>query len=150
MHGYKYKESGNSLLGKKANFSKPEIDFLKRNEACRIATCKRNIPHVVPVSYILDDDNGSFVFATDYGTRKFENIKQNNHVAITVDEYSSSGNKAVCIQGLAEVIESGDEFARLYAVFYSKFQWVRMDPWKEEEAPFVRIVPYRKVSWGLG
>jgi len=27
---------------------------------------------------------------------------------------------------------------------------VRAMPWKEGEAPFVKIVPKKKVSWGIG
>jgi len=128
-------------------FSRAEIEFLKRNEACRIATCRNSIPHVVPVSYIFESN--SFVFATDYGTRKAENIKNNRHVALTVDVYNSVANKAVCIQGDAEIIEDGREFERLYGIFHEKFEWVRRDPWKKGEAPFVKVLPRRKVSWGL-
>ncbi len=40
--------------------------------------------------------------------------------------------------------------SRIYAVFHKKFGWVRADPWKEGEAPFIRIKPWWKVSWGLG
>jgi nitroimidazol reductase NimA-like FMN-containing flavoprotein (pyridoxamine 5'-phosphate oxidase superfamily) len=99
------------------------------------------------VSYIFE--NGTFVFATDYGTRKIKNIMRNNQVALTVDVYDSAKNKAVCIQGQAEIIESGDEFDRLYRIFHDKFDWVRKNPWKQGEAPFVRVNPKRKTSWGL-
>jgi nitroimidazol reductase NimA-like FMN-containing flavoprotein (pyridoxamine 5'-phosphate oxidase superfamily) len=128
-------------------FSKSEIDFLSTNEACRIATCHDGIPHVVPVSYIFE--NGLFFIATDYDTRKYENIKHNKSAALVVDTYSSVGNNAVCVQGTAETIESGEEFSRLYKKFHERFEWVRRDPWKEGEAPFVKITPTNKVSWGL-
>lgn len=129
------------------SFNQSEIDFLSTNEACRIATCHGGIPHVVPVSYIFE--NGSFFIATDFETRKYENIKVNKAVALVVDIYSSVGNTAVCIQGTAEIIESGDEFSRLYKKFHDRFEWVRRDPWKEGEAPFVRITPTNKTSWGF-
>ena len=131
----------------KVTFSKAERDFLDKNEACRIATCHDTVPHVVPVSYVFDD--GTFFIATDYETRKYENIKHNNRVALVVDAYSSLDNKAVCVQGTAEIIETGQEFARLYKMFYDRFEWVRRDPWKEGEAPFVKVTPTNKVSWGL-
>lgn len=137
---------GNLPLGK-VTFSKAERDFLGRNEACRIATCHDSIPHVVPVSYVFEDS--AFYIATDYETKKYENIKENNNVALVVDVYSSVGNKAVCVQGRAEIIEKGKEFARLYKIFHDRFEWVRQDPWKEGEAPFLRIIPTGKVSWGL-
>jgi hypothetical protein len=34
-------------------------------------------------------------------------------------------------------------------MFYKKFAWVRNDPWKENQAPFLRIKPKTKVSWGI-
>ena len=128
-------------------FSQAETDFLSRNEACRIATCHDGIPHVVPVSYIIEDD--SFYIATDYGTKKYDNIKHNKRVALVVDIYSSVGNSAVCVQGTAEIVEKGEEFARLYKIFYDRFEWVRRDPWEEGEAPFLKVTPINKVSWGL-
>lgn len=134
------------MLGK-VTFTKAEKEFLNSNEACRIATCHDNIPHIVPVSYVFED--GVFIFATDYETKKYENISKNNRIALAVDVYSSVGNKAVCVQGTAELVERGSEFARLYKIFYKRFEWVRSDPWKEGEAPFVKVTPISKVSWGL-
>jgi nitroimidazol reductase NimA-like FMN-containing flavoprotein (pyridoxamine 5'-phosphate oxidase superfamily) len=131
----------------KVTFSQAERDFLDRNEACRIATCHDGIPHVVPVSYIFE--HGSFFIATDYETRKYQNIKDNKTAALVVDIYSSVGNSAVCVQGTAEIIERGQEFARLYKIFHDRFEWVRHDAWKEGEAPFVKVTPTNKVSWGL-
>lgn len=131
----------------KVSFSKSEKDFLTKTEACRLATCHDGIPHVVPVSYIFE--NASFFIATDYETRKYENIKRNKTAALVVDLYSSVGNSAVCVQGTAETIESGDEFSRLYKKFHDRFEWVRLDPWKEGESPFVKVTPTNKVSWGL-
>jgi nitroimidazol reductase NimA-like FMN-containing flavoprotein (pyridoxamine 5'-phosphate oxidase superfamily) len=128
-------------------FTRAEKEFLSANEACRVATCHDDIPHVVPISYVFQD--GAFYFATDLETRKLENIRKNRRIALVVDEYSSVGNRAVCVQGRAELIEGGKEFARLYRVFHEKFAWVRRDPWKEGEAPFVKVVPENKVSWGL-
>ena len=131
----------------KVKFSIKEKEFLTNNECCRLATCSNNIPHVVPVSYIFEDN--LFYFATDYKTKKYENITKNNHIALVIDVYSSVDNKAICIQGITDIIKAGDEFSRLYKIFYERFEWVRMDPWKENEAPFIKIVPTNKISWGL-
>ena len=131
----------------KVTFSKAERHFLEKNEACRIATCHDAVPHVVPVSYVFE--GGTFYIATDYGTKKYENIKHNNKVALVVDVYSSVDNKAICVQGRAEIIETGQEFARLYKMFYDRFEWVRRDAWEEGEAPFVKVSPTNKVSWGV-
>ena len=68
----------------------------------------------------------------------------------TISMYkSSTSNKAVAVQGRAEIIEKGKEFQRLYDKFYIKFEWVRQDPWEEGEAPFVKVKPLHKASWGL-
>ena len=131
----------------KVTFSQAERDFFDGNEACRLATCHDGIPHVVPVSYIFE--HGAFFIATDYETRKYENIKHNKSAALVVDIYSSVSNKAVCVQGTAEIIERGQDFARLYRIFHDRFEWVRRDSWNEGEAPFLKVTPTNKVSWGL-
>ena len=128
-------------------FRKAERDFLGRNEVARIATCHDTVPHVVPVSYVFE--GGVFFIATDYETKKYKNIKENNRVALAIDVYSSVGNKAVCVQGRVEIIESGSDYARLYNMFQKRFEWVRRDPWEEGEAPFLKVTPTCKVSWGL-
>ena len=128
-------------------FSEAEKNFLKNNEACRLATCHDGRPHVVPVSYVFED--GRFYVATDYQTKKYENIKHDRRVALVVDVYDSVENKVVSVQGTAEIIESGEDFAKLYGIFYNRFEWVRREPWEEGEAPFIKISPNKKVSWGL-
>jgi uncharacterized protein len=133
---------------KKIKFSAKEVDFLLKNEGCRVATVSpSNTPHIVPVSYIFEE--GDFYFATDYNTRKYKNLKQNPNVALAIDVYSSINNRAIIIHGKANFIEHGRKFQKLYKTFHRKFEWVRIDPWKEEEAPFVKVKPYKKISWGL-
>ena len=128
-------------------FSQKEIEFLKKLEEARIATSHDNIPHVKPVSFVFEDN--AIIIATDYNTRAYANIKSNSQISIVIDVYKSGDHKAICIQGKAGIIERGSEFKKLYDIFYSKFAWVRKDPWKENEAPFLKIVPNNKVSWGL-
>ena len=128
-------------------FSETEKTFLNSLEEARIATSHHDIPHVKPVSYILDDD--AILIATDYETRTFKNLKENPNVAVTIDIYKSGGHKAVCVQGKTEIIENGEEFKRIYKLFDKKFAWVRNEPWKENEAPFLKIAPEFKTSWGL-
>lgn len=129
-------------------FAEAEKKFLKQNELCKVATCHNNIPHITPVNFIFND--GAFYFGTDYESRKYKNLDKNKKIALAVDIYNSStDNKAVIIQGTAEIIEKGKEFQQLYDLFYEKFEWVRKDPWGEEEAPFVKVKPLHKVSWGM-
>ena len=129
-------------------FSAKEIKFLEANEACRVATSADDEPHIAPVTYYFED--GHFYFATDYDTKKYLNLKKNNKLAILVDIYSPGKHKAIAVQGSTDFIEKGIEFKRLYDIFYKKFAWVKAMPWKEGEAPFVKITPKKKVSWGIG
>ena len=132
----------------RAKFNKKEEKFLLENEVCRVSTSHNDIPHITPVTYIYEKN--FLFFATDYETRKYKNIKVNNKIAVAVDTYSSSvENKAVIIQGIADIIERGTEFRDLYRKFNKKFEWVRKDPWKEGEAPFIKIRVTKKLSWGL-
>jgi nitroimidazol reductase NimA-like FMN-containing flavoprotein (pyridoxamine 5'-phosphate oxidase superfamily) len=105
------------------------------------------MPHVKPVSFIFQDD--SFFVATDYTTITYKNINANSNAAITVDVYNPGKHKAVLAQGEVKIIEDGPEFKKIYAKFFEKFAWVRKDPWNEKEAPFLKLIPKHKTSWGL-
>lgn len=128
-------------------YSSKEIKFLESLEESRLATCHDNIPHVKPVSYIFQ--NNAIFIATDYETRTFQNIMKNPKIAIVVDQYKTHEHKAICIQGRVEIIDKGEEFGIIYQKFFNKFKWVRDDPWKENEAPFLKIITTNKTSWGL-
>jgi nitroimidazol reductase NimA-like FMN-containing flavoprotein (pyridoxamine 5'-phosphate oxidase superfamily) len=138
----------NRRNSRQAKFNKKEQKFLLENEVCRVSTSQNEVPHVTPVAYIYEKN--LLFFATDYETRKYKNIKVNNRIAAAIDIYNSSiENKAVVVQGTADIIEKGREFRNLYQKFYKKFDWVRKDPWKEGEAPFIKIKTFNKISWGL-
>jgi nitroimidazol reductase NimA-like FMN-containing flavoprotein (pyridoxamine 5'-phosphate oxidase superfamily) len=128
------------------DFSKAEERFLERNELGRLATISPDgMPHVVPVSYI--HRAGNFLVATDYATKKYRNLLANDRVAFVVDTYRP--NRGILVQGRGKILETGSEFREAYLLFYKRFGWVRADPWKEGEAPFIRIEPTKKTSWGL-
>ena len=129
------------------DFTQNEIKFVKSLEECRVATCHDDIPHVKPVSFLFEDN--LFYIATDYETRMYENLKNNSHIALAIDVYEPKNHKAVCIQGTAKIIENGRDFKKIYEKFFNKFEWVRNQPWEENEAPFIEIKPKIKSSWGL-
>jgi len=128
-------------------FTRIEEEFLQSIEEARIATSHEDIPHVKPVSYIYQ--NNVIFIATDYKTRTFKNIKINPQVSLVIDVYIPGKHKAVCIQGKAEILEQGKEFLEIYKMFDKKFAWVRNEPWKENEAPILKIIVNNKISWGL-
>jgi len=127
-------------------FRKSEESFLRRMEIGRLATISSDgTPHVVPVSYLFKDN--AFLIAVDYNTRKLRNIRRNRRTALVVDTLRP--NRGILIQGNAKLMQKGAEFRRAYSQFYKAFGWVRADPWKEGEAPFIRITPTSKASWGF-
>ena len=128
-------------------FSKQEKKFLKSIEEARMATIGKKLPHVKPVSFVFED--GFFYIATDYKTRTYKNLEQNLVAAISIDFYSPGKHKAILSQGKIEIIEKGPEFKKIYDMFFKKFDWVRREPWTEGEAPFLKLVPITKTSWGL-
>ena len=127
-------------------FTSAEKRFLMRNELARLATSSGDgMPHVVPVSYVFK--NAIFLIAVDYETKKYRNLLHNPKVALVVD--AARPNRGVMVQGHAKIFEKGPEFQSAYEIFHRKFSWVRADPWKEGEAPFIRINPSTKASWGF-
>jgi len=128
-------------------FTKVEEKFFQSIEEARIATSHADIPHVKPVSFIYHDS--IILIATDYQTRTFKNVKTNPKASVAIDVYESGKHRAVCIQGKVEIIEKGQEFLQIYKKFEKKFAWVRNEPWKENEAPFLKIIVTNKTSWGL-
>jgi uncharacterized protein len=60
---------------KKIKFTAKEVDFLLRNEGCRVATVSAdNTPHIAPVSYIFE--KGDFYFATITIRRSTRTLKK--------------------------------------------------------------------------
>ncbi|MEM3185168.1 MAG: pyridoxamine 5'-phosphate oxidase family protein [Conexivisphaerales archaeon] len=123
-----------------------EFKFLKEHELCRLATASKDgEPHVTPVIYALD--NYDIVIATDYGTKKLKNIMENPKVALVVDEFRP--NKGLMIQGRCEVLERGEEYLRLLNILFDRFDFYRKNPWKEGEAPILRIRAEKCASWSI-
>lgn len=125
-------------------FTTKERRFLESHDVCRLATSSaKGWPLVTPVCYLMI---GDFIYiATDYGTTKMRHLKENPKASLVVDEVNP--NRAVVLQGLVDIIERGQEFDRAYGSFYDKFGWVRSDPWKAGEAPFLRFRAVKKMSW---
>ena len=126
-------------------FTRRELEFINKYEVCRMATVANGKPHVVPICYMFIDE--CFYLATDYDTKKYKNLQKNRNVALVIDLYQP--NKAIVVEGDAEIVEEGNEFRKIYDKFYKKFTWVRDTPWKEKEAPFIKLKPFREMSWGL-
>ena len=118
-------------------FTELEISFLKSIEEARIATSNNNIPHVKPVSFVFYEN--SIIVATDYNTKSFQNIKNNHHTSIVIDKYVPGSHKAICVQGVVKIIESGVKFTEFYKIFFEKCQWVRSDHGKKMKPHFYKL-----------
>ena len=131
----------NSILSPK------ELDFIHNNECCRFATTSDSYPHVVPVCYIYLA--GIFYISTDYNTKKYKNILKNAHVSLVIDIYNPGSHNGLFILGNASIIDKGPLYRRLYSLYYSKFEWIKKDPWEGDDSPFIEVMPISKTSWGL-
>ncbi|HUI23563.1 MAG TPA: pyridoxamine 5'-phosphate oxidase family protein [Nitrososphaerales archaeon] len=124
--------------------SSKELSFLKSHELCRLATASKDAkPHVVPVIYALDGDD--IIIAIDYGTKKLGNLRQNNRVALVVDDYRP--NHAVMVEGECSILERGREYLRLLQILLGRFEVYRKHPWGEGESPILKVRPTKAVSW---
>jgi nitroimidazol reductase NimA-like FMN-containing flavoprotein (pyridoxamine 5'-phosphate oxidase superfamily) len=123
-----------------------ELKFLRSRVLGRLATASRDLqPHVVPVVYAADGED--VIVAVDYGTKKLKNLRENQKVALIVDDYRP--NRGLMIQGESEILEKGKEYLRLQKLLYDKFEFYRDEPWKEGEAPILKIRPRKSASWGV-
>jgi len=125
-------------------FSSRQLIFLKSHELCRLATASRDAkPHVVPVIYALDGED--IIIAVDYGTKKLGNLRQNNRVALVVDDYRP--NHAVMVEGECSILERGKEYLRLLQILFDRFEFYRKHPWGEGESPILKVRPTKAVMW---
>ena len=116
------------MLGRERKFpSKKEleediIDYLSKRQPCALATCgKDGMPRISVVEYMND---GLTIYIMSLRGIKFNNIKENNHVAIGIG--TSTGTmrsvRGVNIWGIAKVFtDDTPEFAhgmRLFRPFF--------------------------------
>ncbi|MDW7985717.1 MAG: pyridoxamine 5'-phosphate oxidase family protein [Nitrososphaerota archaeon] len=134
-------------------FKDYEARFINKARVMRFSSIsKEGYPHVVPLCHVYD--NGYLYAVTDYGTKKLRNIEHNNKVAVIVDEYGEpwGKNKGIMIQGRAEILERGEEFRRVAQLLTRKFPYYEREPYgpiEEGDAPIIKIIPEKAVSWGL-
>lgn len=127
-------------------FKGSELSFLKSQDVARLATASKDAtPQVTPVVYAMDGEN--MIIATDYGTRKLKNLKENPKTCAVVDEYNP--NKGIIIWGNCGIHERGEEYVRLLKVLFDRFDFYRNHPWGEGESPILRIIPSKSSSWGI-
>lgn len=130
----------------KHRLSEKQLEFLNSHELCRLATSSRDgMPQITPVLYVMDQDKP--VIATDYGTKKLKNLKENPKVSLLVDDEDTT--RGLMIQGECEIFERGEEYLRLLKILFEKIEYYRKNPWKEGESPILKIELTKVVDWNL-
>jgi pyridoxamine 5'-phosphate oxidase family protein len=119
-------------------FSEPEIAYLQRVTMGRLATVGPDgRPHVVPMTYRYNPDEDSIdLGGVDFAdTKKWRDVQTNPKITFLVDDASPDGAHAIEIRGDADLHETGGEL---------------INPRFPSFVPqFIRLRPYRIVSWGL-
>jgi pyridoxamine 5'-phosphate oxidase family protein len=109
-------------------FSDEEAEFISQSKLARLATSSsRNQPHVVPVAFEFDGQHFYFSGWNLRQSLKFRNIRDNEKVALVIDDLASVRPwrpRGVEVRGRAEVEENDD-------------------------GVYVKVTPERKISWGL-
>ncbi len=136
-----------------------EIAFILSHKVARFATVDRSgNPLVVPICYAYDGSYNYIYSPIDAKPKKgsgrklkrIRNIEENPNVSLVIDEYHDDWSKLcyVIIHGVAELIESGEEYKRAIKLLCEKYdQYVEMQLPKLN-LPVIKITPTRVISWG--
>jgi len=131
-------------------FSPREARYLEQQMVGRLATVsKKGTPHVAPVCYASNSER--IFINTGRNSKKVRNITANRRVAFVMDEYLSwEKNRGIIVQGVAEVLERGEEYKLGRRLIYGKYpKWEQEYPIIEGEEILLAIIPKKVLSWGL-
>jgi len=129
--------------------------FIDAQRVARLATADAaGRPHVVPVCYVLADDNLYFTIdekpKRGSGTRlrRLANIGENSQVALVVDRYDEDWRRLgwVMVEGRAEILETGDEHDQAQSRLRARYRQLR--EMRIEHLPVVAIRIERTIGWG--
>jgi nitroimidazol reductase NimA-like FMN-containing flavoprotein (pyridoxamine 5'-phosphate oxidase superfamily) len=131
--------------------SKKVSKLIARERVCRVATTDADdIPHVVPVCHVLAGEK--IYFGSGNDARKVANLRQNPHIALTIDLYSEEWSqlRGVTVQGTATLIERGPRFKQVRARLYEKYPQCPEDSaLATSDSVIVEVTPRHVFSWGL-
>jgi PPOX class probable F420-dependent enzyme len=140
-----------------AKLSSAQDRFLRSARTGHLATADANgQPQVVPVCYVFDGESIYSVLDAKPKTvslrqlRRVRNILANPQVSLVVDHYEEDWSRLqyLMVLGDAELLESGEEWARAIAMLREKYpQYQAMDL---DQSPVIKIVPRRFVPWSSG
>ncbi len=130
------------------------VTLLRGGRVGRLATADAaGRPLVVPVCYAFDGERVySAVDAKPKGTRllrRLRNIADNPHVSLVVDEYDEEWTRLryVIVEGRADVLTGGPEFARAVDLLVAKYPQYRALHLSRDSGALIRIAPDRILHW---
>jgi PPOX class probable F420-dependent enzyme len=132
--------------------------FAAESRVARLATVDdAGYPHVVPVCYATD--GRAYYSPLDAKPKRrpvghlkrVRNIRANPRVALLIDHYEEDWAKLrfVMVQGRAELLDGGTEWAAARSLLEAKYEQYRALP-LPPEAPVIKIVPDHVVRWSPG
>ena len=116
------------------------LEYLAEQSTLTLATASpAGVPHASTFLYV--NDGPMLCFWTKPDTTTARHIEQNSLVSFAIDEYSKDLRQTKGVQGRAEarVILSGEEIARVAALFGDKFP--DLSPGATMSISFFKIVP---------
>ena len=129
--------------------------FIASHRVARLATAGADGgPHVIPICYAFD---GRHIYsALDLKPKRVawrrlkrvRNLLANPQIALVIDDYSEDWDTLayVLVQGVAEILERGEERDRAEAMLRRKYpQYVEL---LEEGCPVLKISPQKATGWG--
>jgi nitroimidazol reductase NimA-like FMN-containing flavoprotein (pyridoxamine 5'-phosphate oxidase superfamily) len=129
------------------------IDYLNKRQVCSLATCgKDGVPRISVVNFA---NQGITIYIFSEGGKKFQNLKENNKVAIGIgnDYKSLDGLRGINIWGNVSIItEEDQEFDQAMKLFRPTFEMIE----KEAGVPItfpkgmlriIRIAPTKMVFY---
>ncbi len=134
-------------------------EFILHHQVARLATADRcGRPHVIPFCYAFSGDRFYFVVdekpkkITGKPLKRIQNILENRHVALVIDDYSSDWTRLayVLVRGSAALVEDESEYARVLVELRTRYPQYRKMSLTYSASPMIRITPTRINAWGRG
>lgn len=134
----------------------PVAGFIASARVGRLATADAGgQPMVVPICYAFD---GQALYsavdakpkqAAPEGLRRIRNLRENPRVSIVIDQYDEDWTRLryVIIQGQADLLTEGPQFARGVDLLVAKYTQYRTLVLPRERGLMIRVTPTRVSSW---
>ena len=131
-------------------------EFIAGSRVGRLATAGRSgQPLVVPICYAFD---GRRLFSAidakpkrrpDRELARVRNIRENPKVSVVIDRYEEDWARLryVVIQGLADLLTEGGEFATGADLLLAKYPQYRAMGLSRERGTMIRITPEKVIQW---